>query len=333
MEPVYAVDKGKLIPGEKSIKDIYREFFTQWGENILSDVFGDIAVKNSSIRSEMRHGSTPVKVASIEAIPSVIHNGKIVEWIEKDSGLMRIVVAAPIKIGETPYFMGVMLQRDTQNQRLYLHDVVIEKEASNPSQEHLDSTGPAEGSGNLYTSNILDKIVKVKSQLSLSDTNSMPRGKGTLGKDVMYAPTVGESSAASNAENVLPDATVAEKATAESACEGIPIRADIQQGATEDIGPVRADIAPPAKKAAAPLEAIAPPIREDISPRAAGDIAPPVRADIRQTAGQGSGGTRMKERSWLNGGAYAPFILTVDCSGWLRYLLRDYGHIQIFHAD
>ena len=162
MNSVYTVDASKLVPGEKSIKETYREFFTEWGENIHSDVFGDIAAKNSSIRSEMRHGSTPVKVASIEAIPSVIQNGKIVEWIQKDTGLFRIVVAAPIEIGESPYFMGVMLQRDSQNQRLYLHDVVIEKEASDLSQEHLDSTGPYEESENLYISSILDKIVEVK---------------------------------------------------------------------------------------------------------------------------------------------------------------------------
>jgi hypothetical protein len=151
MEPVHSVDASKLIPGEKSIKEIYQENFEAWGGNIHSDTMGDIAVKNSSIRSEMRHGSTPVKVASVEAIPSVIQNGKIVEWFKKDTGLFRIVVAAPIEIGNQPYFMGVMLQRDAQNQRLYLHDVAIEKEVLDHSQEHLDSTGPHEGTENLYT--------------------------------------------------------------------------------------------------------------------------------------------------------------------------------------
>lgn len=45
---------------------------------------------------------------------------------------------------------------------MYLHDVVIEKEASDTSQEHLDSTGPNEDGENLYTPSILDRIVKVK---------------------------------------------------------------------------------------------------------------------------------------------------------------------------
>jgi len=162
MKSVHTVDAQKMIHGEKSIQDTYREYFAEWGENIHSDVFGDIAAKNSSIRSEMRHGSTPVKIASIEAIPSVIQNGKIVEWFEKTPGLFRIIVAAPIEIGESHYFMGVMLQRDSQNQRLYLHDVVIEKEASELTQEHLDSTGPQESNENLYASSILDQIAEVK---------------------------------------------------------------------------------------------------------------------------------------------------------------------------
>ena len=171
MEAVYTVDESNLVDSGKDIKEIYGEYFSAWGENIHSDVFGDIAVKNSSIRSEIRHGSTAEKIAAIEAIPSVIENGKVVEWMEKAPGSFRIVVAAPIRIGNNPYYMGVMLQRDSQNQRLYLHDVVIEKEASENSQDHLVTTGPYEENGNLFTTSILRKIldVKVKTPKSNSD--------------------------------------------------------------------------------------------------------------------------------------------------------------------
>ncbi len=162
MEPVCQIDAEKLVPGEKSIKEIYREYFDDWGENIYSEILGDVAVKNSSIRSEIRHGSTPVKVASIEAIPSVIQQGKIVETIDKGEGVLRVVIAAPIKIGSTPYYMGVMLQRDSSNQRLYLHDVVVKKEASDPTEDHLSSTGSNAENENLFLSSILDRIFNVK---------------------------------------------------------------------------------------------------------------------------------------------------------------------------
>ena len=162
MKAVHTIDASKLIPGAKSIKDVYNDFFTEWGENIHSDKFGDIAAKSSSVRSDIRHGSTPVKIASIEAIPSVIKNGKIINWFEKNPGLFRITVAAPIKIGNEGYYMGVMLQRDNQSQRLYIHDVIIEEEASDHSQEHLSSTGPDESQKDLFLTNILQKIKEVK---------------------------------------------------------------------------------------------------------------------------------------------------------------------------
>ena len=173
MDSVHDVDEKKMEKSGKKLMDIFEDHFSEWGHNIHSDVFGDIALKNSSIRSELRHGFTPVKIASIEAIPSVINSGKIVDWIEKNNGtLFRIVIAAPIKIGKTPYIMGVMLQRDSQHQRLYLHDVVVEKEASGFSQDDLVSTGSSEKKENLFMTSILEKVLTVKT--AQKKKNSLP---------------------------------------------------------------------------------------------------------------------------------------------------------------
>ena len=185
MSSVYDVDASKVERSGKKLKDIFEEYFSEWGYNIHSDTFGDIAVKNSSIRSELRHGYTPVKIASIEAIPSVIHNGKIVFTTEKHDGdVLRIVVCAPITIGGKDYMMGVMLQRDNQNQRLYLHDVVVEKEASDFSQEHLDSTGPHENNENLFVTNIIQKVLDVKYQNGNS-RNSRPSSRGVSTRELL----------------------------------------------------------------------------------------------------------------------------------------------------
>lgn len=164
MESVCEISADNLLDTGKDIKEIYAEHFSKWGNNIHSDVFGDIAVKRSSIGSEFAHGNTAEKIAAIEAIPSVIEHGKIIDWFEKSKGLFRITVAAPIKIGGTPYYMGVMLQRDSQNQRLYIHDVILEKEASASTQEHLSTKGPYSGNKNLSISSILRKALVVNPQ-------------------------------------------------------------------------------------------------------------------------------------------------------------------------
>lgn len=169
MEPVHVIFEDKLQDSGVDVKEIYLTLFESWGWNIHSELFGDVAVKKASANSEFAHGSTAQKIASIEAIPSVIRDGKIVDWFEKHANLLRITVAAPVKIGTEKYFMGVMLQRDNQNQRLYIHDVVIEKEAVISSLEHLNPKGPNEKAKDLSLTSILKRVLSVK-QLSAQDT-------------------------------------------------------------------------------------------------------------------------------------------------------------------
>ena len=132
MRAVVSVDVSKLEKTGRKPKDLFVEFFDSLGNNIYSDVFGDIALTNASAKSEIRHGITAEKIASIEAIPVVIEKGKVIFQKTKEAGVERIVVCAPIKIGKNDYYMGVMLQRDKRYQSLYLHNVVsvaIEREA------------------------------------------------------------------------------------------------------------------------------------------------------------------------------------------------------------
>ncbi len=128
MAPVAELTGREFPKGEIDLQTQVLDFFDSLGGNIFTERFGDVALTKSSWRSERRHGMTQVKAAAFAAIPQVLQNGAVVDVYEKNGGLSeRIVVAAPIKIGAEAYYMGIMLQRDTQNQRLYLHDVYSEK--------------------------------------------------------------------------------------------------------------------------------------------------------------------------------------------------------------
>ena len=163
----------KDIPAEKlqrtgiKPKEMFAEYFESFGNSIYSPIFGDIALSNSSVKSEGRHGFTAEKVASMEAIPDVIEKGKVIFCRKKGditSSLERIVVAAPIKIGAENYYMGVMLQRDSHSQRLYLHDVasIKTKEAETTTQaDSLTNWAYAEDSDLCITS-ILQNAINVK---------------------------------------------------------------------------------------------------------------------------------------------------------------------------
>ena len=165
MNPVKIINATKLEKTGKAPKEIFREYFESLGNSIYSPIYGDIALGNSSVKSEIRHGVTAEKIASIEAIPDVIEKGKVIFFENKtgsDNRVKRIVIAAPIKIANTPYYMGVMLQRDPSTQYLYLHNVTIEKEMDKSSRAHLVTTGADEQSSHLSMSIILQNAIDVK---------------------------------------------------------------------------------------------------------------------------------------------------------------------------
>ena len=114
------------------------------------------------------------KVATYAAIPDVLNNGVVIFRQEKNRhGLERLVVAAPVAVGANSekMYVGVMLQRDPQTQRLYLHDAVAEKEPAAQTGGHLSTTGPNGSESELYTTNILRNALNVK-----KNTESKPAG-------------------------------------------------------------------------------------------------------------------------------------------------------------
>ena len=171
---MYQVPEKRLEKTGKRPSDIYSEYFDKWGNNIESERFGDIALSKSSVKSEIRHGTTAEKLASIEAIPSVIENGEVIFFGKKESKTTdRIIVAAPITIGEEHYFMGVMLQRDDRNQRLYLHNVAIEKEAVDATTGILVTTGRVEANDRFFTTSILQNAINVKQEIRRTSENNV----------------------------------------------------------------------------------------------------------------------------------------------------------------
>ena len=87
-----------------------------------------------------------------------VKNAHELEWIP---------AAAPVTVG-TPaekMYTAVMLQRDPQTQRLYLHDAITEKELDIRGTEHLKThRGSDTTNSELYTADILRNALNVKSR-------------------------------------------------------------------------------------------------------------------------------------------------------------------------
>lgn len=139
--------------------------------SVKSKDFGDVQLTKTSRRSDVRHGRTKYKISSYAAIPNVIEKGTPVFVIFKNN-VERVVIAAPITISSQKYYMGVMLQRDSQSQRLYLHDVVIEKEIEISTEEHLNTEQGRPRNDNLSMTSILKKALNVNTNSRMIFENS-----------------------------------------------------------------------------------------------------------------------------------------------------------------
>ena len=159
MQPVTKLTGNEFAKGDTDLMTQVLNYFDSLGNSVYSEQFGDVALTKSSWRSERRHGMTALKANTFAAVPKVIRNGVVIDYMQKHDGAVdRIVAAAPIQIGtDADYYVGVMLQRDQQSQRLYLHDVVALKNQGqkNKTQTWHQNPDVSRSSSNLDISSIL----------------------------------------------------------------------------------------------------------------------------------------------------------------------------------
>ena len=158
--------------GKSSLKDRVITFFNSFKNSVQSKELGKVAVTLSSFRDNKGHGLTYNKVVSFAAIPDVIKNGRVIDvWQPDGKPYQRITLAAPISISGEKYYMGVMVQKDNQSQRMYLHDVITEKATLSFTTEPTAKNGEGiRDKSHLFITSILQEALNVN---RFSENNSV----------------------------------------------------------------------------------------------------------------------------------------------------------------
>lgn len=140
MEAVAKLTGNEFAKSETSLPDMIAAYFSKIGNSVHHALLGDIVLDRRGIKDDIAHGIGRRKAAAFMAIPKVIRNGKIVDiqygW--KGRSYDTVILAAPIKIGTESYLMGVVVNKNVETDRLYVHEVLaINKEG----QQSLFKTG------------------------------------------------------------------------------------------------------------------------------------------------------------------------------------------------
>ena len=164
MEPVSSLDGTEFSnDGKTSLKEKVIGFFDSLGRKVETESLGVVGLTPSSFSDDRGHGLTKNKIVSFKAIPEVLKNGKIIDVYYPDGKQYeRITVSAPILIQNEKYYMGVMVQRDNQSNRVYLHDVITEKATLSFTTEPATENGEGiRDKGHLFITSILQNALNV----------------------------------------------------------------------------------------------------------------------------------------------------------------------------
>ena len=159
------------------------EYFESIGGEVENKILGTVTLNKRSVKDSMSHGIGKEKAAAFKAVPEVIQNGLIVDWENNWKGRSydSAVLAAPIEIingeGENRYYVGVVVIRNTDTQRFYTHEVVIQKEdgARAVQTGALNNQNLPGDASRLPIKSILDQINNVNPSAEISSET----GEGT----------------------------------------------------------------------------------------------------------------------------------------------------------
>lgn len=182
------IGENEFPKSELPLKKRIQDFFSV--KKMVNPELGQVFFTNSSFNDDKAHGFTHSKINAFAAVPAVVESGVVIDYAQNYEGRNydRIVIAAPIKMGNDSYYLGVMIQRDHATQRLYIHDVIAEKETRMPFTTGLATNGSKDtrGTQRLYITNIIQRALNVKENFATeADTELSTRAPALSDREVL----------------------------------------------------------------------------------------------------------------------------------------------------
>ncbi len=183
--------------GKTSLMEKVMAFFDSVGNAVETKELGTVGLTKATFRDDKGHGFTRNKIISFNAIPEALLNGRIIDvYYPENKQYARITYAAPISIQGEKYYICVMVQKDNQSSRVYMHDVVKETAISSFNTEPTTqkSEGIRDGDHRFMTI-ILQEALSVKPSDEISSENfSKPvqKSRKTISKPKDKLPTEAE---------------------------------------------------------------------------------------------------------------------------------------------
>lgn len=176
MESVAQISGNEFAKGETDLITQVSRFFTSMDNVAYNPQLGSVILDRNGVKDDIGHGIGRMKAASFAAVPDVLARGYVVDYQKdwKGRGYDTAVVAAPIKIGDREYLMGIVLTRQKAENRFYVHEVMTTENGALPFKTGTRKGDPSGNTPSMYS--ILDKIRAVKNKAVSNEKYSLDDG-------------------------------------------------------------------------------------------------------------------------------------------------------------
>lgn len=144
MQPVAQLSGQEFPKSDKKLTEQVAEFFDSIGGKVENPQIGEVLLTERGIKDSIAHGIGRTKAITFAAVPSVIENGRIIDYVEnwKERGYNTYVIAAPVTINGEIAHVGAIINEDKKTHRYYLHETILKKDAPFKTGRENDFSEP-----------------------------------------------------------------------------------------------------------------------------------------------------------------------------------------------
>lgn len=185
MQPVAEVT-GNEVPKTGRPTERVMEYLKSIGNKVFREGLGDVLFSKNNVKGGLiGHGISDAKIDMFAAVPSVIQQGRQIDYQPKWKGRPwdAYIFAGPVTYKGAPTYLAAVVAKDNNSNRYYLHQVV--DEAGNVLFENKEAPVTAVdgrpvlsdglrtvSSPEAPTANVTPEAQEVKSDLSLPDVET-----------------------------------------------------------------------------------------------------------------------------------------------------------------
>lgn len=190
---------------DMTLTEQVEEYFNNENNVVVSPFFGKVVLDKKGVEDSLAHGMGRLKAIAYASVKDVINKGVILDIDEnhKERGYNSYVVAAPIKIKDEDYICEVVLKKNKNETRFYLHEVTEQKKFLGQAFLTNLAQKPARQQGTLQS--ILEKTVLVNDNILCPLTENGEPEKSFVANELKkiqkYAETIDNSQTENSEES------------------------------------------------------------------------------------------------------------------------------------